>query len=150
MNRLRITIVPIAIVQLAIAGCSEGTTPSTRVPSFADLDTDGSGSVSRRESARVPELADIFPLADADQDGQLSVAEFSMATIEGTTVSQEGAGGPLFTELDTDNNGLVTEQELGAVPQLREELSTFDIDRSGALNSHEYHAAMQQLLADRD
>ena len=150
MNRLPTTIVPIAIVQLAIAGCSEGTTPSAGVPSFADLDTDGSGSVSRRESERVPELADIFPLADADQDGQLSVAEFSMATIEGTTVSQEGAGGPLFTALDTDNNGLVTEQELGAVPQLREELSTFDIDRSGALNSDEYHAAMQQLLADRD
>ena len=150
MKSLIATILPLAFVQAVIAGCSDGTTPSTSVPSFADLDTDDSGSVSRSESEAVPELADIFQVADADQNGQLSVAEFSMATIEGTTVSEEGAGGPLFTALDTDNNGLVTEQELGSMPQLREDLSTFDTDRSGALNSDEYHAALQQLLADRE
>lgn len=74
-----------------LAACSNSDEPSRRVPAFADLDTDGDGFLSRQETQRVPELADIFETADADGNGRLSVAEYSRATIEGTTVSPESA-----------------------------------------------------------
>jgi hypothetical protein len=67
---------------VAIAACSNETTPSARVPSFADLDVSHDGLLSRSETIQVPQLAQIFTAADADKDRELSVEEFSAATLE--------------------------------------------------------------------
>ncbi len=44
--------------------------------SWADLDTDGNGSLSRAEAAAVPSLAQVFERADADKDGELTADEY--------------------------------------------------------------------------
>jgi hypothetical protein len=43
---------------------------------FRKTDTDGNGSISRQEAAMWPGLARNFDRLDANQDGQLSKAEF--------------------------------------------------------------------------
>lgn len=44
--------------------------------SWADLDSDGDGNLSRAEAAALPELATVFDQADADGDGVLTSQEY--------------------------------------------------------------------------
>jgi Ca2+-binding EF-hand superfamily protein len=114
--------------------------------SFADIDTDGDGFLSREEARSAPALRDIFALADRDQDGKLNVPEYSHATLEGTRVSPDAAGGPLFLELDVDENGRITPEEAAAVPQLERNFETFDADGNGDLDVQEYSDARDEGL----
>lgn len=43
---------------------------------WADLDADGDGRLSTNEAAAMENVAKIFPAADADHDGQLTVEEY--------------------------------------------------------------------------
>ena len=56
--------------------------------SWADLDTDGDGNLSRAEAAALPELAAIFDQADADGDGNLTPQEYQQYA------ASQGAGTP--------------------------------------------------------
>ncbi|MFZ7096755.1 EF-hand domain-containing protein [Luteimonas dalianensis] len=56
--------------------------------SWADLDTDGDGNLSRQEAAALPELASIFDQADADGDGNLTPQEYQQYA------ASQGAGSP--------------------------------------------------------
>jgi hypothetical protein len=133
-------------VMLVVAGCTDTDPPSADVPSFADLDKDGDHFLSQPETAAVPELANIFQAADADLDGRLSVAEFSQATIEGTTISPENSSGPLFSVVDRDGDGTITVAEANVVPEVRDNFESFDADRNGALSSDEYRNVVEQKI----
>lgn len=50
--------------------------PAARQMGWADVDTDGNGSISRAESAALPGLAAVFDQADADADGELTADEY--------------------------------------------------------------------------
>lgn len=133
--------VPKAITTLGIlfvTACSDVEEPVTTLPSYADLDTDGNGYLSRQEAEQVPELADIFALADENGDDRLSTAEFSHATLEGTRVSAEAAEGPRFEVVDANGNGSITREEAESVSTLAEHFDAFDADGSGTLNQREY------------
>ena len=56
--------------------------------SWADLDTDGDGNLSRAEAASLPELAAIFDQADADGDGIPTPQEYQKYA------ASQGAGSP--------------------------------------------------------
>ncbi|MBN8717125.1 MAG: EF-hand domain-containing protein [Stenotrophomonas sp.] len=43
---------------------------------WAELDVDGDGRLSANETAAMENVAKIFPAADADHDGQLTVEEY--------------------------------------------------------------------------
>ncbi len=43
---------------------------------WAELDVDGDGRLSANEAAAMENVAKIFPAADADHDGQLTVEEY--------------------------------------------------------------------------
>lgn len=43
---------------------------------WAELDVDGDGRLSANEAAAMQNVAKIFPAADADHDGQLTVEEY--------------------------------------------------------------------------
>lgn len=43
---------------------------------WADVDADGNGSISKTESAQLASLADVFDQADADADGELTPDEY--------------------------------------------------------------------------
>ncbi|MBJ7575864.1 EF-hand domain-containing protein [Luteimonas sp. MC1828] len=44
--------------------------------SWADVDTDGNGSISLTESAEIASLAQVFAQADVDADGELTADEY--------------------------------------------------------------------------
>ena len=50
--------------------------PQGNAMSWADVDTNQDGNVSKDESAVVPALSQVFDQADADADGQLTPQEY--------------------------------------------------------------------------
>jgi Ca2+-binding EF-hand superfamily protein len=58
-----------------------------KIPAFEQLDVDRNGSISTEEASSCEALMDCFVKADADHDGQLTLAEY--ATIE-TGMEEEG------------------------------------------------------------
>jgi hypothetical protein len=56
----------------------------------------------------------------------------------------DAASGPLFLELDLDENGRITQEEAQAVPLLRESFSIFDVDGSDNIDEEEYAAALEE------
>lgn len=71
---------------------TEQTAPPAGQPAgqvtWADLDTDGDGNLSREEAAAFPELASVFDQADADGDGVLTPQEYQ------AFAASQGAGAP--------------------------------------------------------
>lgn len=50
--------------------------PSAQKKSWADVDTDKSGNLSKGEAAAVPALSQVFEQADSDANGQLTPDEY--------------------------------------------------------------------------
>lgn len=50
--------------------------PEARQLGWEDVDADGNGTISREESAALPQLAAAFDEADADGDGELTADEY--------------------------------------------------------------------------
>lgn len=70
---------PLAFAQESEAGqppAGEATSQAQGQVSWADLDTDGDGNLSRAEAAALPELGAVFDQADADGDGVLTPQEY--------------------------------------------------------------------------
>jgi hypothetical protein len=62
----------------------------------------------------------------------------------GADADADAASGPLFLELDLDENGRITQEEAQAVPLLRENFSIFDVDGSDNIDEEEYAAALEE------
>jgi hypothetical protein len=97
-----IAIVAAAAMPLAFAqttppiddGAMQSTPPGATAPTaepkqvtWADLDTDKDGSLSKAEVASVPALSQVFDAADADADGKLTADEYK------AHAASEGAAG---------------------------------------------------------
>jgi Ca2+-binding EF-hand superfamily protein len=67
-----------ALVQPALAGESTA--------SFETLDADGNGAISREEASNNSALSAAWDAADANQDGQLDMTEFSAMEISDAPV----------------------------------------------------------------
>jgi hypothetical protein len=81
---------PAAFAQDATTG-KAGSTQDTgsQATSWADLDADGNGSLSKAEAQRHQGLASVFDQADSDADGELTADEYR-AFVE----KQQGAATP--------------------------------------------------------
>ncbi|HRN62708.1 MAG TPA: EF-hand domain-containing protein [Luteimonas sp.] len=60
---------------------------------WADLDVDGNGTLSRAEAGNVPSLAQAFDEADADKDGELTPDEYKAFAAKASAEQPDGAGG---------------------------------------------------------
>ncbi|MCA0394311.1 MAG: EF-hand domain-containing protein [Proteobacteria bacterium] len=99
---------PVAFAQEADATAQEPTTTTqdpTAAPqaepatagqqlTWADLDVDGNGTLSKQEASNVNSLAQVFDEADADQNGELSPDEYK-AFVAKANEQQPGASGGL-------------------------------------------------------
>ena len=76
--------------------------PQGNAMSWADVDTNQDGNVSKDESAVVPALSQVFDQADADADGQLTPQEYQafVAKAQAAGASPAPTGGE--TEAPTD------------------------------------------------
>ncbi|MDK9719845.1 MAG: EF-hand domain-containing protein [Rhodospirillales bacterium] len=118
-----------------------GNNDSSKVQSrFSELDTDGSGDLSDaeleagkpsmppdmaqsllslQESNSGTSLTDLFSTADADASGGLSVDEFTeLGSLTGNSSASSDQVSQMFSQLDTDGDGEVTQEEMmaGAPP----------------------------------
>jgi hypothetical protein len=73
---------------------AQSTAPSsTQQPlTWADLDVDGNGTLSRTEASSLPSLAQVFDQADADSDGELTPDEYK-SFVAAANASQPQGGG---------------------------------------------------------
>lgn len=55
---------------------ADSTTAAPAQMTWADVDTDKNGSISKEESAQLASLAQVFDDADADSDGELTADEY--------------------------------------------------------------------------
>ncbi|MFK3647229.1 EF-hand domain-containing protein [Lysobacter enzymogenes] len=58
------------------AAATAAPAPSAQKKSWADVDTDKSGNLSKGEAAAVPALSQVFEQADSDANGQLTPDEY--------------------------------------------------------------------------
>ncbi len=131
-----------------------------------DRDADGDGSLSSEE---IGVEQDLLSQADTDGDGKLSESELvglmnmmgpppppmddvgmSQASTGGSTSSEAGQGlSSLFSQLDTNGDGLVSEDEFLAgrpeevtAEQAQEMWSRLDTSDSGSLSESQFESAM--------
>lgn len=134
---------------------------------FQRLDEDGSGSISEQEAQSVTALSDNWSKFDKDGDGSLNKEEFTeydQVTSAGDQVASAGAQGEveeeipatqhqeqatkgdLVGQLDTDGDGMVSQQEGQAETRLAENWDQYDQNADGMLDSQELDRFEQEML----
>jgi Ca2+-binding EF-hand superfamily protein len=130
---------------------------------FSDLDQNGDGRISRDEVRDVKQLAENWSQYDTNSDDALDQSEFSAfeqqqmqqqgdkmqqsgQSSEGGGMSgeQHGGGQVSFQQLDTDQDGNITQQEAESDPQLSQNFQQYDTDQNGQLDQSEFSAFEQQ------
>jgi len=113
-------------------------------PSFAELDTDGSGEISPEEMAA--RGAARFATIDADGYDKLTAAEIMAANNARAADRAER----MIERLDTDGDGAVSESELQAGRDARAEerhakrFARIDRDGSGGLSPAEFDSMLER------
>ncbi|HET7370227.1 MAG TPA: hypothetical protein VFK45_05255 [Gammaproteobacteria bacterium] len=104
-------------------------------PGFQAYDLNGDGFVTENEAEAAPRggLQDVFDDVDADDDGNVSNAEFAAATIN-------LLGGVSFASLDTDGDGAISGQEAeDEAPLLWQEFDRVDLNGDDQISKNEYN-----------
>lgn len=144
----------------------EEVTRDVENPDFRQLDEDSSGSISREEAQASTKLSDSWSQLDQDGDGSLSREEFieyDQVTAAGDDAARAGTqgdpedeipatshqeqtlGGDLVAQLDTDGDGMVSQQEAEAEAQLAENWNQYDENADGVLDPQELDRVEQDL-----
>ncbi|TYT27619.1 EF-hand domain-containing protein [Luteimonas viscosa] len=74
---------------------TQSTAPATEQQplTWADVDVDGSGTLSKTEAAAVPALAQVFDDADADSNGELTPDEYKAFAAQAAPQQPDASGG---------------------------------------------------------
>lgn len=67
--------------------------PESQSLTWADLDVDGNGTLSKVEAGNVQSLAQVFDDADADKNGELTPDEYKAFVAKANAQQPEDAGG---------------------------------------------------------
>jgi len=121
---------------------------------FADLDSDGSGSLSGEEMAAMappppppqqPSSDELFSQLDADSDGSVSATELSSALQASNSNSSTSTdtSAALLKALDSDSSGGVSSDELKAALQAGREQNTGSTSDQASVND-----ALQKMIAN--
>ena len=115
-----------------------------RMPTFEELDADGSGEITAEDFAALAENR--FAAIDTDGNGQVSEAEFVAAA---TARAAERAA-ERFASLDADGDGVLSRDVLerregrgGGMGQRM--ISRLDEDDSGGVSATEFDAGMERF-----
>lgn len=106
---------------------------------FADIDADGSGSLSADEmsAARANKTERMIARLDTDEDGSISEEEWDNRPVRQKNGKRKA---PDFADLDVDGNGLISSYDLETVRTERAEkmLSLIDTDGNGEVSEDEW------------
>lgn len=110
--------------------------------SFQQVDVNGDGVISERESAAMPvSLTEAFGTVDADGDKNVSQMEYDAATVN----LLQGVD---WTSLDKDGDGVLGAKEAEAMPPLSEAFARVDSDADGFISAKEFAAAQSSVHHD--
>lgn len=119
--------------------------PHHAFPDFAELDTDGNGSVTMEE-LRARRVAEVEGL-DANGDGLISAEELANAEIARMTERANDRAAKMVERMDTNGDGLLSAAEL-AVPAGgpgEHFFERIDADGDGAITQAEVDAAHEKM-----
>jgi Ca2+-binding EF-hand superfamily protein len=111
VKRIFLTL-PVLAVLAAVQPAAADRGPHRR-PTFAELDTDGNGTVSEAEfvAPLLEHASERFTTLDADGNGSVTETEFVAPLVEHASEK--------FAAIDTDDDGAISEAELAAAPRGR-------------------------------
>ncbi|WP_202843163.1 EF-hand domain-containing protein [Luteimonas saliphila] len=74
---------------------TQSTAPATEQQplTWADVDVDGNGTLSKDEAGALPSLAQVFDDADADNDGELTPDEYKAFVAQANPQQPDASGG---------------------------------------------------------
>src|SRR5690606_17305722 len=74
---------------------AQSTAPATgqQPLTWADVDVDGNGTLSKAEAGALPSLAQVFDDADADNDGELTPDEYKTFAAQANPQQPDASGG---------------------------------------------------------
>lgn len=77
------------------AAASTGTEPAGEAKqlTWADVDADGNGTISKTESSALPSLAQVFEQADSDANGELTADEYKAFVAANASGGATDSGG---------------------------------------------------------
>ncbi|HET6655051.1 MAG TPA: hypothetical protein VFH57_02285 [Gammaproteobacteria bacterium] len=116
------------------------TTFLSKQPGFSSYDLNGDGFITEQEADAAPRggLQDVFDDVDADDDGNVSPAEFAAATIN-------LLGGVDFNSIDTDGDGAISGDEAqDKAPLLWQEFDRVDLNGDDQISKEEYQNFQRQ------
>lgn len=105
---------------------------------FAALDANQDGVIARTE-VEGKRLAQHFDRIDADRSGTITLVELQAAHAKFEGKRGSHRGGKRFAELDVNQDGALTPDEVAGRP-LAERFASLDTDRNGALSHEEWKA----------
>jgi len=140
----------LSLAILLLQGTALASPPKGGPHFFDELDTNHDGMLSREEVDKAPCLPRDFDKLDVNRDGLLSRDELPAPPDGGRPPrGPEGRGKgdrpeppdghrpPSFEELDADNDGFLTKEEVAGDPHLAHDFDTFDANGDGRLSKDE-------------
>ncbi len=130
----------LAAASLAVVAFSQNAQAAPHGKGMAQLDTDGSKTVSRAEAAKHPRLAERFDAIDANKDGQLTQDELKAHLAANGYKDGRGGHGNSHSKLDTDGSKAISRSEAASHPRLAERFDAIDTNKDGQLTQDEMKA----------
>lgn len=117
--------------------------PDHKLPTFEELDADGSGEITTEDLAALRENR--FAKIDADGNGSVTLEEFTAAQVAKASERAKA----MFEKLDADGDGVlsrdVLESKSSGKRGAEHMLKRFDTDNSGGISAAEFEEAKAKL-----
>ncbi|MGR3290048.1 MAG: EF-hand domain-containing protein [Paracoccaceae bacterium] len=115
--------------------------PGQDRPSFAELDTNGDGSISVAEMQA--QANERFNAMDSNGDGVISAEESAAAAATKAGERAEMMFARMLEWRDSDGDGALSQSEIGG-NRAEQMFSRLDTDNDGTISAEEYELAMQR------
>lgn len=130
---------------IALAG-NDGHSPGGRGDMFKKLDTNGDGVVTKEEAqaAGAEGMAKRFDAMDLNKDGQLTQDEIQQSREARRTAMKEKFAAD-FKAADKNGDGGLSKEEAAALPRIAQHFDQLDTNKDGVVTQEELQARHQQM-----
>lgn len=113
---------------------------------FQRLDQDGNGAISREEAKTHPRMEKGFEAMDANQDGQVTEAEYrdyAKARMEQHREKAKTEMKARWDKADANGDGALSREEAKSTPPIAKHFDEMDTDKNGQVSTQEIAGYMK-------